>query len=41
MTFSNSFSVYGKYGGPPGNIAEMLEDTRGQTTGAFGANFSM
>jgi NAD(P)H-dependent flavin oxidoreductase YrpB (nitropropane dioxygenase family) len=32
-------SVYGNFGGPPGNIVEMLEDTRDHTTGVFGANF--
>ena len=32
-------SVYGRYGGPPGNIAEMLEDTREQALGPYGANF--
>jgi len=34
-------SVYGDYGGPPENVAKMLERTREQTSGAFGANFIM
>ena len=34
-------SVYSKYGGPPANVAKMLENTREQTAGVFGANFIM
>ena len=34
-------SVYSKYGGPPENVARMLDSTRAQTAGAFGANFIM
>ena len=34
-------SLYGDYGGPPDNIARMLDDTRDQTNGVFGANFIM
>jgi len=34
-------SVYGIYGGPPENVAKMLNDTREQTSGVFGANFIM
>jgi NAD(P)H-dependent flavin oxidoreductase YrpB (nitropropane dioxygenase family) len=34
-------SVYGDYGGPPENVAKMLERTREQTSGVFGANFIM
>jgi NAD(P)H-dependent flavin oxidoreductase YrpB (nitropropane dioxygenase family) len=32
-------SVYSNYGGPTENIIKMLENTRRQTSGAFGANF--
>jgi len=32
-------SVYGDYGGPPENIAKMLDSTRERTSGVFGANF--
>ncbi len=32
-------SVYSIYGGPPENVAKMLESTREQTDGVFGANF--
>jgi hypothetical protein len=32
-------SVYGHYGGPPENIARMLDDVSKQTSGTFGANF--
>jgi len=32
-------SVYGGYGGPPENIAKMLDSTRDMTAGPFGANF--
>jgi len=34
-------SVYGGYGGPPANIARMLDSVRQQTSGVFGANFIM
>ena len=34
-------SVYGDYGGPPANVARMLDYTREQTSGVFGANFIM
>lgn len=34
-------SVYGDYGGPPENVAKMLDNTREQTSGVFGANFIM
>jgi NAD(P)H-dependent flavin oxidoreductase YrpB (nitropropane dioxygenase family) len=34
-------SVYGDYGGPPEHVAKMLERTREQTSGVFGANFIM
>ena len=34
-------SVYGSYGGPPANIAKMLDDTRERTAGVFGANLIM
>src|SRR4030095_12570779 len=34
-------SVYGGDGGPAANVAEMLDDTRQQTSGVFGANFIM
>lgn len=34
-------SVYGTYGGPPENVAKMLEYTRERTSGVFGANFIM
>jgi NAD(P)H-dependent flavin oxidoreductase YrpB (nitropropane dioxygenase family) len=34
-------SLYSKYGGPPTNVAKMLDYTRKQTSGAFGANFIM
>lgn len=34
-------SVYGLYGGPPENVATMLDNTREQTSGVFGANFVM
>ena len=34
-------SVYGIYGGPPANVAKILETTRTQTSGVFGANFIM
>ena len=32
-------SVYGGYGGPPDNVAKMLDDTRSRTSGVYGANF--
>jgi nitronate monooxygenase len=32
-------STYGRFGGPPENVAKMLEHTRELTTGVFGANF--
>lgn len=32
-------SVYSSYGGPPENVAKMLDNTRKQTSGVFGANF--
>jgi nitronate monooxygenase len=32
-------SVYGMYGGPSENVTKMLESTREQTKGVFGANF--
>src|SRR6266498_522847 len=34
-------SVYSGYGGPPENVAKMLDSTRKQTSGVFGANFIM
>ncbi|UCG26583.1 MAG: nitronate monooxygenase [Chloroflexota bacterium] len=34
-------SVYSKYGGPPANVARMLDYTRQETEGVFGANFIM